>query len=213
MTTPTLTTSQPIKSQAPEYLQFIRTQKIAFATVVFGYCLVWIISFNNFKNNDFNYASCISIASMLLGLQGFFYTINRMSRDLMDKNWFSVGLESIFCIAQVIILTIATHQLNIISDPFIPSLYLVYVNIIFFAQVYLNKMISLLPVCILGIVGSSLVTAILKLIITYTPENYTRLLLWVGCSYILLILSTMSFFVVLKTVIEKLDKNSKNLFN
>ncbi len=187
---------------------FSQSQKIAFVTIVFGYCLVWVISFNSFKNNDFNYASCINISAMLLGMQGFFYTINRMSKDLITKNWFSVGLETIFCLAQVIILTFATTQLNVISDPFIPSLYLVYVNIIFFAQVYLNKMINLLPVCIFGVIGTSIITAILKLIITYTPENYTRLLIWVGCSYSLLIFSVMSFFVVLKTIVEKYPPNS-----
>jgi hypothetical protein len=184
---------------------FSKEQKIAFVFITLTFGLIWSIAFNDLKNNDFNYAFCLNLAGMFIGLQCFFYTINKVSKDLVTKNWFSVGLETALCVAQVVMLIIGMRQLSINADPFLPSLYLTYALVLFFAQIYISKHLKLLPTSIFCIVFVALMAGILKSITVYTPENYTRLLIWVGCSYGTLAICVISFFVVIKQVVNSLE--------
>jgi hypothetical protein len=183
-----------------------RESKLALAVLVFTYVIIWFFSLGEYKTYVYNYSLCLALAGVIGVLQSFFYSFAQIIRDLKSKNWFTVGMDILFNLFQVVFLISGVRELTQRADPFNTSLFIFYTAVIFFAQVYINKSYSLFKITIIITLILALIALIFRVLLTYTPSSYLDLI-WAVGSYAILACASVLFFSVIRFSTNSLTKS------
>ena len=180
--------------------------KLALAVLIFSFIIIWFFNVGEYKTYIYNYSFCLALAGLIACLQSFFYSFAQITRDLKSKNWFTVGMDTLFNLVQLMFLIFGVKELTQRTDPFNTVIFIFYTSIIFFAQIYINKSYRLFKITIIITIILALVTSIFRLLETYTPSSYLYLI-WALGSYTILICVCVLFFNVIKFSTEGLTKS------
>ncbi len=177
--------------------------RFALAVLTFSFIIIWFFNIGEYKTYIYNYSLCLSLVGVLFGLQSFFYCFTQITNNLKAKNWFTIGIDTLFHLLQLILLISGVKELTQRTDPFNTILFIFYAAIIFFAQIYINKSYKLFKITIITTTILALVTSIFRLLQTYTPSSYLYLI-WALGSYAILTCACILFFNVVKFSTEKM---------
>jgi hypothetical protein len=180
--------------------------KLALTVLTFTFIIIWFFNIGEYKTYIYNYSFCLALAGVIGVLQSFFYSFAQITRDLKSKNWFTVGMDTLFNLFQIVFLVSGVRELTQRVDPFNTSLFIFYTSIIFFAQIYINKSYSLFKKTIVTICTLALISLIFRILLTYTPSSYLDLI-WAVGSYGILACSVYLFFNVIKFSTNSLTKS------
>jgi hypothetical protein len=179
---------------------------LALAVLVFTFIIIWFFNIGEYKTYIYNYSFCLALAGVIGCLQSFFYSFAQITQDLKFKNWFTVGMDTIFNLIQIVFLISGVRELTQRVDPFNTTLFIFYSSIIFFAQIYINKSFRLFKITIIITLILALIALIFRVLLTYTPSSYLDLI-WAVGSYAILICVTVLFFNVIKFSTNSLTKS------
>ena len=129
-----------------------------------------------------------------------------ISKDIKSKNWFTIGMDILFNLFQIVFLIAGVRELTQRVDPFNTSLFIFYASVIFFAQIYINKSYNLFKTTIITVSILAFTTLIFRVLLTYTPSSYLDLI-WAVGSYVILICSIVLFFSTIKFSTNSLTKS------
>jgi hypothetical protein len=180
--------------------------KLALAILTFTFVIIWFFNIGEYKTYIYNYSFCLALAGVIGCLQSFFYSFAQITRDLKSKNWFTVGMDTLFNLFQIVFLISGVREMTQRVDPFNTSLFIFYAAIIFFAQIYINKSYSLFKITIICTLVFALIALIFRVLLTYTPSSYLDLI-WAVGSYSILICSIVLFFATIKFSTNSLTKS------
>jgi hypothetical protein len=183
-----------------------RESKLALAILCFTFIIIWFFNIGEYKTYTYNYSFCLALAGVIAVLQSFFYSFAQITRDLKSKNWFTVGMDALFNLFQIVFLISGVRELTQRVDPFNTSLFIFYGSIIFFAQIYINKSYSLFKITIIINSILAFVALIFRVLLTYTPSSYLDLI-WAVGSYVILACTLVLFFNVIKFSTNSLTKS------
>lgn len=179
--------------------------RLAFALLTFTFTIIWFFNIGEYKTYIYNYSFCLALAGLVGCLQSFFYSFAQITRDLKSKNWFTIGMDTIFNLFQILLLIAGVRELTQRVDPFNTSLYVFYAAIVFFAQVYINKSYSMFKTTLICTFVLALVTLVFRILLTYTPSSYLDLI-WAVGSYSILACTIVLFFATIKFSSNSLTK-------
>jgi hypothetical protein len=194
-----------ITSQFSFINKISKESRVAFAILIFTFIIIWFFNIGEYKTYTYNYSICLSLAGIIGCLMSFFYSFAQISSDMKAKNWFTVGLDALFNLFQLVFFISGVKELTQRADPFNTSIFMLFAFVIFFAQVYINKSYRLFKITIISTLSIALITAIFKLLEIYTPSDYLSLL-WALGSYASLAVVLVMFFATLKVSINNLTK-------
>lgn len=180
--------------------------KLALAILIFTFVIIWFFNIGEYKTYTYNYSFCLALAGVIGVLQSFFYSFAQITRDLKSKNWFTVGMDTLFNLFQIVFLISGVRELTQRVDPFNTSLFIFYSSIIFFTQIYINKSYSLFKITIIIISVLAFISLIFRLLLTYTPSSYLDLI-WAVGSYAILACASILFFNTIKFSTNSLTKS------
>jgi hypothetical protein len=189
-----------------EYINKIsKESRVAFAILISTFIIIWFFNIGEYKTYTFNYSICLSLAGIIGCLMSFFYSFAQISSDMKAKNWFTVGLDALFNLFQLVFFISGAKELTQRADPFNTSIFILFAFVIFFAQVYINKSFRLFKITIISTLVIAFITSIFKLLEIYTPSDYLSLI-WALGSYAILVVGVVMFFASLKVSISNLTK-------
>lgn len=183
-----------------------KESKLALAVLIFSFVIIWFFRIGEYKTYMYNYSSCLAVAGIVAALQSFFYSFAQISRDLKSKNWFTVGMDTLFNLVQIVFLIVGVKELTQRSDPLNTVIFIFYTALIFFAQIYINKSYILFKITIITTIILGFVTLVFRILQTYTPSDYLYLI-WAIGSYSILVCSIIMFFSVIKFSTNSLTKS------
>lgn len=194
-----------LKSQFDFINKISKESKLAFAVLIFSFIIIWFFNIGEYKTYTFNYSICLSLAGIIGCLMSFFYSFAQISSDMKAKNWFTIGLDTLLNLFQLVFFISGVKELTQRADPFNTSIFILFAFVIFFAQIYINKSYRLFKATIISTLTIGLITGIFKLLEIYTPSDYLSLL-WALGSYAILGVTLVMFFATLKVSINNLTK-------
>jgi hypothetical protein len=194
-----------LKSQFDFINKISKESKLAFAVLIFSFIIIWFFNIGEYKTYTFNYSICLSLAGIVGCLMSFFYSFAQISSDMKAKNWFTIGLDTLLNLFQLVFFISGVKELTQRADPFNTSIFILFAFVIFFAQIYINKSYRLFKATIISTLTIGLITGIFKLLEIYTPSDYLSLL-WALGSYAILGVTLVMFFATLKVSINNLTK-------
>jgi hypothetical protein len=180
--------------------------RLALAILTFTFVIIWFFNIGEYKTYIYNYSFCLALAGVIGVLQSFFYSFAQITRDLRSQNWFTVGMDILFNLFQVVFLISGVREMTQRVDPFNTSLFVFYASLIFFAQIYINKSYSLFKTSIICSLVFALIALIFRVLLTYTPSSYLDLI-WAVGSYSVLVCSLFLFFATIKFSSSSLTKS------
>ena len=194
-----------INSRLDFFYSVSRESKLALAVLTFSFLIIWFFNIGEYKTYVYNYSFCLALAGVIGVLRSFFYSFAQITRDLKSKNWFTVGMDTLFNLFQIVFLISGVRELTQRVDPFNTSLFIFYSSIIFFVQIYINKSYSLFKITIIILSILAFISLIFRVLLTYTPSSYLDLI-WAVGSYGILACSTVLFFNTIKFSTNSLTK-------
>jgi hypothetical protein len=195
-----------VNSKLEVFAKVSPESKLALAVLIFTFLVIWFFNIGEYKTYAYNYSFCLALAGVIGVLQSFFYSFAQITRDLKSKNWFTVGMDTLFNLVQVVFLISGVKELTQRTDPFNTVIFIFYTAVIFFAQIYINKSYRLFKITIIITIILALITSIFRLLETYTPSDYLYLI-WALGSYAILACSMVLFFSVIKFSTNSLTKS------
>ena len=184
-------------------LHFSPQKKITFLTVLFSFIFILLLGTNEFKNNYLNYSTFLMFGGALLFLKGFIFTAIESESNLLNRNWFSFGVDIILSYTQIWLIIQAVRYMNQSSDPFNTVWFFLMSSIAFFGQVYITKSTKLFVFSIAEIVLFSVLAFILKIINIHTPDNQVYLLIQVSVGYSVFFSALITYFLLLQNTLNK----------
>ena len=184
-------------------LHFSPQKKITFLTVLFSFIFILLLGTNEFKNNYLNYSTFLMFGGALLFLKGFIFTAIESESNLLNRNWFSFGVDIILSYTQIWLIIQAVRYMNQSSDPFNTVWFFLMSSIAFFGQVYITKSTKLFIFSIAEIVLFAVLAFVLKIINIYTPDNQTYLLIQVSVGYSVFFSALITYFLLLQNTLNK----------
>lgn len=184
-------------------LHFSPQKKITFLTVLFSFIFILLLGTNEFKNNYLNYSTFLMFGGALLFLKGFIFTTLESESNLLNRNWFSFGVDIILSYTQIWLIIQAVRYMNQSSDPFNTVWFFLMSSIAFFGQVYITKSTKLFVFSIAEIVLFAVLAFVLKTINIYTPDNQVYLLIQVSVGYSVFFSALITYFLLLQNTLNK----------
>ena len=184
-------------------LHFSPQKKITFLTVLFSFIFILLLGTNEFKNNYLNYSTFLMFGGALLFLKGFIFTAIESESNLLNRNWFSFGVDIILSYTQIWLIIQAVRYMNQSSDPFNTVWFFLMSSIAFFGQVYITKSTKLFIFSIAEIVLFAVLAFILKIINIHTPDNQVYLLIQVSVGYSVFFSALITYFLLLQNTLNK----------
>ena len=184
-------------------LHFSPQKKITFLTVLFSFIFILLLGTNEFKNNYLNYSTFLMFGGALLFLKGFIFTAIESESNLLNRNWFSFGVDIILSYTQIWLIIQAVRYMNQSSDPFNTVWFFLMSSIAFFGQVYITKSTKLFVFSIAEIVLFSVLAFVLKIINIHTPDNQVYLLIQVSVGYSVFFSALITYFLLLQNTLNK----------
>ena len=191
-------------------LHFSPQKKITFLTVLFSFIFILLLGTNEFKNNYLNYSTFLMFGGALLFLKGFIFTAIESESNLLNRNWFSFGVDIILSYTQIWLIIQAVRYMNQSSDPFNTVWFFLMSSIAFFGQVYITKSTKLFVFSIAEIVLFAVLAFILRIININTPDNQTYLLIQVSVGYSVFFSALITYFLLLQNTVNK-DQTKLNI--
>ena len=139
----------------------------------------------------------------LLFLKGFIFTAIESESNLLNRNWFSFGVDIILSYTQIWLIIQAVRYMNQSSDPFNTVWFFLMSSIAFFGQVYITKSTKLFVFSIAEIVLFSVLAFVLKIINIHTPDNQVYLLIQVSVGYSVFFSALITYFLLLQNTLNK----------
>jgi hypothetical protein len=167
---------------------------IALITIIIGFIFVSNVNFADFKFNTLNYSIALALSATVFVIRSVIFTLQESVYHQKSKNWFGFGFEILMTITQFGLLLTGIKILINNSNPLNTIWYFLICSLVYFAQVYISKKVTLFRVCLFELAVLALVTATLRFanwdFITISQTT----LLWAGASYIILVSSVISYF-------------------
>jgi hypothetical protein len=167
---------------------------IALITIIIGFIFVSNVNFADFKFNTLNYSIALALSGTIFVVRSVIFTLQESVTHQKTKNWFGFGFEILMTIIQFGLLLTGIKNLLSNSNPLNTIWFFLLSSLVYFAQVYISKKVSLFRVCLFELAVLALITAILRFS-NWEFININQItLLWAGSSYVILLTAVITYF-------------------